>query len=151
MRIPENIEERVREAYRGVVARDGDRVSNALRGLNKDQSRKAVALAYFVCGYIVKDIFIEEPTYEDLCEMAEDIVKDESNWINLGDKETVAVFLRAAAAGDTSFTGLKPEDFVGFTFVCGGHLLATYRGEGQQWWEYLDEIWAAVESLPEPS
>jgi hypothetical protein len=30
------------------------------------------------------------------------------------------------------------------SFVCGGHLLAAFRLNGQPWSDYLDNIWTAL-------
>jgi hypothetical protein len=151
MQIDERIEEKVREAYRGVVARDGDRVTAAFRDLGEDDSKAAVGLGLFACGYIVNDVYPDGPTEADLRELARQVVKAESSWIDLGNIDAVANFLGVAAKGDTSFSGVRAEDVTGLTFVCGGHLLATYREKDKHWWDYLDAIWAAAESASDPA
>jgi len=145
MNISEAVEEKVREAYRGVVARDSERIRAALHGLNERESREALGLGLLVCGYVAKDVYPNGPTTTDLQQIAREIISGESEWVNLGSQDSVSNFLGVAVAGDTNFTGIQKDDLVGLIFVCGGHLLATYRREGQHWWEYLDEIWAAVE------
>lgn len=133
------------ESYRGVVARDGDRMVGAFHDLDDEDWQQAIALGVFVAGFIVNDVHRDGGTEEQLRELATKIVESESGWIDL-EAETVARFLAAAATGDTSFSGVPREDIIGHTFVSGGHLLATYRLEGQDWWSYLDEIEAAAEA-----
>jgi hypothetical protein len=58
----------------------------------------------------------------------------------------VATLLGVAARGDETLDRLDAGDIAGMTFVCAGHLLAWYSLEGQKWWDYLNEIWAAAEA-----
>lgn len=149
MQIDEKIEEHVREAYSAVVGRDGNQMAQAFDGLNKDDRNTALALGLFVCEYALNDTYPDGPTESDLLDLAREIVEEESSWINLGTPGDLATFLKSVARGDTSASQVREGDIAGHTFVCGGHLLATRRLKNQRWWEYLDEIWAAAQSMPE--
>ncbi len=151
MRIDPRVEEHVREAYRGVIAKNGDRMVAAFRDLNADDSATAVAYGMVVVGTVVNDAFPDGPTETELLGMARKIVDEEGDWIDLGDPHEIARLLSAAARGDTTFPGTNKADVVGHLFVSGGHLLGVYRDEGQNWWNYLEEIWHAVEAAPEPT
>lgn len=151
MRIDARIEEAVREAYRAVIAKDGDRMVRGLRGLSEDDFRTAVAYGAFVCGYVVNELFPEGLNEAELNRLAAMIIETESSWISLGSAEDIAKFLAATAKGDTTFAGVAKEDVIGHIFVCGGDLLASYRSRGQAWWDYLEEIENALEAAPEPT
>jgi hypothetical protein len=150
MQIDPRIEEQVREAYRGVIAEDGDRMVAVFRDLSEDDARTAVAYGVFVAGYIVNDVFRDGATEAELRELATKIIASESDWINLGRPDTVARLLAAASKGDTTFPGVPPEDVIGHTFVSGGYLLGVYRRKDQHWWDYLNEIWEALLAAPDP-
>lgn len=151
MRIDERIEGQVRKAFSAVVGKDGDEMVAAIRDLGEDDAQAAVGYALFVVGYIVNDAFPNGPTEPDLRSIADDVITGVSDWVRIGTVDTVATFLRAAGAGDTTFRGITQDDLPGTAFVCGGYLLARYRREDQRWWEYLNEIWAAAEAAPEPT
>lgn len=149
MRIDPGIEEHVREAYRGVVARDIDRVKAALAGLSSEEAGAALGLGLIVCSHVLADAFSDGPTSDDIQETAQRIAEDESGWVDIGSTQTISTFLDAVAKGDDSLGGLSRDDVIILTFVCGGDLLATHYEDGKEWWDYLDEIWADVEAQPE--
>ncbi|MCA2216782.1 hypothetical protein [Jidongwangia harbinensis] len=148
MEIDPRIEEHVREAYRGIIGRDGDRMVAAFHGLGADDAAKAVAYGVFVLGYIVNDVFRNGATDADLRQLAGKIIESESDWINLRGADDVAGVLRSAATGEVTFPGVPPADVIGHVFVAGGYLLGVYRRADQEWWDYLDEIWAVLLTLP---
>jgi hypothetical protein len=150
MEIDPRVEEHVREAYRGVIARDGDRMVAAFRDLNAADSAKAVAYGVFVLGYVVNDVFRDGATEAELLALAGKIIKSESDWINLRNAEDLARVLRSAAAADVTFPGVPPADVIGHVFVAGGYLLGVYRRANQEWWNYLEEIWEVLLAAPDP-
>ena len=150
MEIDPRIEEHVREAYRGVIARDGDRMVAAFRDLNAEDSAKAVAYGVFVLGYIVNDVFRDGASDTDLQTLAAKIIKSESDWINLNSADNLARVLRSAAVADVTFPGVPRGDVIGHVFAAGGYLLGVYRRADEEWWNYLDEIWAALLAAPDP-
>jgi hypothetical protein len=152
MRIDESVEEIVREAYRAVIGKDGDRLVGAFRSGSEDQARSAVAYGVFVAGYVINDVLRERVTDTQLLELAENIIESEADWVDLGDPVDLAKMLASATRGDLSFEGVVPrEDVIGNIFVSGGYLLTSYRNDDQHWWDYLNEIWAALEATPEPA
>ena len=151
MNIDPRIEEHVREAYRAVIAKDGDRMVRAFRGLGEVEAATMAAYGVFVCGYVVNDVLRDGVTEGRLRDLATKIVHSESDWIDLGSAEAVAHLLGAASRGDTSFAGVPREDVIGSIFVCGGYLLGVYRSEGKEWWDYLDVIWEELLASPEPT
>jgi hypothetical protein len=151
MRVDERIEEIVREAYRAVIAKDGDRLVSTFRGLEEEDARKAVAYGIFVCGYIVNDVFRDGAKEQELRELATKIIASEADWVDVGSPDEVAGVLGAAAKGESPFGNVPPQDAIGTVFVCGGFMLTSFRLKREHWWDYLDEIWAAAESMPERS
>lgn len=151
MRVDERIEEHVRRAFSAVVGKDGDGMVAAIRDLGEEDAKTAVGYAVFVVGYIVNNAFPDGPNQADLRSMAEDVITGVADWVKVGTVDVVAAFLGSAATGATTFEGIAQEDLPGMAFVCGGYLLARYRLKKQRWFEYLDEIWNAAETAPEPS
>jgi hypothetical protein len=141
MRLDEQVEARLRKAYSAAIAKKADDVTAALAGITNEQSITMIGLGLYVAGYIVNDIHRDGVTDEKVRALATEIVNGESDWMDLGEVEPVARFLRAAAQGDVeTITRLGPEDATGLVIVAGAHLLAYYRQEGERWHSYLDAI-----------
>ncbi|MFG3555180.1 hypothetical protein ACGGAQ_12370 [Micromonospora sp. NPDC047557] len=146
MQVDERVEGAVREAYRAVIAKDGDRLAAAFAGLNEDEAQMAVRYAVFVVGFIVKDVFRNGATEAELSELADKIIASESPWVDLGRREDLARLLAAATSGNIVASSTARADVVGNILVVGGFLLTSFRLDDQRWWDYLDEIWAAMEA-----
>lgn len=147
MDIEPQIEEHVREAYRAVIGKDGNRLVEAFRGLGDDDFRTAVHYGVLVIASVLNGL----PggwTDAQLREVAGRLVGSESDWVDLGAPGDVAAVLTAAAKGDLRFPGAPSQDLVGTIFVAGGYLLTSYRADGQTWWEHLDDVWAALLAAP---
>jgi hypothetical protein len=159
--IPRHVETKVRDAFGAVINEDWDGAAEALKGLNPDDGGVALSLALYVCGYVVDDIFLNTarsgdgvPSREELREIAEDVVTvfDESGAGTVGEVEEIVTFLQLAGEAfrdDTEpdrdpLKGLDGGRVIYLAFMCGGYLLGAYRRDeqGEQWWEYLDRIWA---------
>lgn len=150
MRIDERIEDHVRNAFSAVIARDGRKMVDALRGLDETDSRIALGLALYVCGFVVNDVYRDGATEHEVRELAEQITRSEANWVTL-DPDEVTTLLTAAATGDGTFGGLARKDVPALAFISGGHLVGAFSHDDQPWYEYLDEIWAAFEAQPQPA
>ena len=149
MQIDPEVERHVREAFGAVMAKDGARLVAAFQGLDRDQSLEAATYGIFVVGFIVNDVFRDGWTAEQLRNLAAKIVDSEKDWINLGDVGDVANLLDAAGKSNLDFPDVPREDVLGNLFVCGGYLLTSFRLDGQDWWQYLDEVWEAALAAPE--
>jgi hypothetical protein len=150
MQIDEQIEEHVREAYRGVAAEDGARIARAFEGLSPDDAATTLGYGLFVMGFVINDVLRKGATDADLDGIAQRAIETVSGWVDLGDKAAVVALLSAASKGDGSVPGVPPEDVLGNTFVLGGYLLQAYRLDSQHWWEYLDDIWAQAQATQAP-
>lgn len=149
MKIDERVEAHVRNAFNGVIARDGEQMVEALRGLDEADSLTAIGLVLYVCGFVVNDIYRTGATADEIRELADQVVRSES-WVRLRTDE-VATLLSAAATGDDTLGGLTKADIPGTATVVGGHLLGAFSHDDQPWHEYLDEIWAVLETQPDPA
>jgi hypothetical protein len=144
MPVNSQVEERMRKAYSGAVAKDSDIVARALDGISKADTGTLIAMGLYVVGFIANDIYRDGPTDEEYQELAVKISDKESDWIDLN-RDSVAGFLKVAATGDATLGGLDGEDLTGLAIVCGAHLLSYYRLDDQRWYQYLDEIWDSYE------
>ncbi|GAA5198430.1 hypothetical protein GCM10023322_71840 [Rugosimonospora acidiphila] len=146
MPINSQVEERLRKAYSGAIAKDPDAVAGALDGISKEDTASLITMGLYVSGFVANDIYRDGPTDEDFRELASKISEKESDWIDL-DRASVAEFLKVAVTGDVTLGGLGGEDVTGLAVVCGAHLLSYYRLDDQRWYQYLDEIWDSYEQI----
>jgi len=151
VRIDERVEEIVREAYRAVIAKDGDRLVAAFRGVSEEDAQTAVRYGVFVAGFIVNDVLRKGAREGELTELAQRIVASEEDWVDLGSVQDLASLLGGAARGDLAYGGVPSENVIGNIFISGGFLLTSFRLKEQRWWDYLNEIWSAAEAAPEPA
>lgn len=161
MEIPRHVEKKVRDAFGAVINEDWDGVAEALRTMDSQESAVALGLAVYACGYVVDDIFLNTaksgdgiPSREELRELASGIINvlAERGAGVIGDVDEVATFLEIGGErfrddsepGPDSLKGLDGKSVIYLAFMCGGYLLAVFRkdDQGEQWWEYLDRIWA---------
>lgn len=141
MPVDQRAEERLRAAFSGAVGRKPEKISAALAGVPQSKSQAVIGLALYVVGSVINDATGAAATDDAVRDIAEQLVTGESDWIDVGDIDTVVRFLKAASAGDiTAVNRLDTEDLVGLSVVAGAHLLAHYRKEDQRWYQYLDEI-----------
>lgn len=149
MRIDPDVEAHLREAFAAVIAKDGDRMVTAFRGLDQEQSVEAARYAIFVVGFVVNDVFRKGWTEKQVGDLAAKVVQSEGSWIDLGSADEVARLLDAAGKGDLTFPGVPREDVMGHIVVCGAFLLTSFRLDGQHWWDYLNEVWEAALAAPD--
>lgn len=151
MKIDPRIERHVRQAYGAVATKDGAAIAPSFEGLSSQDSAIALGYGLFVVGFIVNDVLRDGVTDEALDGIARRAAESTSSWIDLGARSALVALMRAASKGDASIPDMPVEDLVGLTFVLGGYLLQAYRLDGQHWWEYLDDIWAQAEAMPDPA
>jgi hypothetical protein len=141
MTVNRRVEEPLRKAYSAAIGKNSAEVAAALEGVSHEDSLRLVGLGLYVTGYIVNDINRDGITDDNLRKLAIEIIDGEADWMDLGNPDHVARFLKAAANGDLGEVNrLGAEDVTGLVIVAGAHLLAHYRQDGERWYRYLDAI-----------
>lgn len=121
-----------------------DRMSDDAR---TDVIGHAAVIAWFIT---VDDNGGKVPSPDDLRETAEDAaaVEDRAKL----SVETVYTYLSQCVFGDVSpFDALSLADAKRMPFIVAGNLLASVRRDGEEWYEYLDRVEAAIAAAPEPA
>lgn len=153
MQIDEQVEEHLREAYRGAVAEDQVRMLGAFGSLSAEDGGKALTYGLFVVSYILHDVVEgedeETPTNEDLEGVAERAAEASAGWADLDQTEILA--LLRSCAGNEMPSGIPQEDVLRYTAYLGAYLLQSYRADEEEWWDYLDAIWEELQTTPEPT
>lgn len=147
MRIDDQLEPLVREVLDAAVKRDGDRLDAALDAFtDQSQQRMGLELLVAIARYVLLDLYQgQRPGDEQVHELADQIAEMES-WSTLPADEIRSFLL--LLLGDTSET-VDPDAAVLLPFVVTATLLSSRRRpEGQHWFNYLDQVEAALEAAP---
>lgn len=153
MRIDPSFEEPARELFGFAIRAELEQFAEKLRSLDEERLTGALRLAVLVAGRLVLDVTEgEQPSDADLRKMAETAAEVETRYSL--DEEKVHTFLARGVFGDAALEEVfSPVDVATVPFLVTGNLLGSYTSidEGQEWWEYLDQIEAAIEAAAEPS
>jgi hypothetical protein len=147
MRINEHVEPLVREALDAAVKREGDRLDAALDAFSDEsQRRTGLELVHAIARYVLLDLYQgQHPSHEQVQALADKIAEMES-WSTLPADEIRSFLL--LLLGDTERT-VDPDAAVLLSFVVAAALLSSRRRpEGQWWFNYLDQVEAALETQP---
>ncbi|KXK59781.1 hypothetical protein AWW66_22415 [Micromonospora rosaria] len=146
MRIDDRVEHLVREALHWVVKRDAESLDAALAAFVDEKTRReSLELLVAVAGFVLIDLHQGRPNHAQVQVVAEKVAHMEA-WANITSDE-VAVFMNAILAGRSLAEDLRTEDVVVLAFVVAGSLLSSRElPEGQWWFDYLDQVEAAIEA-----
>jgi hypothetical protein len=148
--IDDQVEPRVREALTAVAKKDPERLQQAIGAFSDDEAIiKGIRLAAAVALFALHDAHDgRKPTDAELAEIAEDMEEDE-DWTDVTSDE-IKKFLTAAYDKVQLDQVLPMERVIVLAFVIAANLVASYRGDDEQWWDYLDRAEAVIEATPEP-
>lgn len=152
MKIDDKVEPLVRDALHGAIKHDIDRLDTSLKAFRDEASRrKATQLLVAVCGYVLVDLYGgQKPNDEQIQALAEQVTRSEGGWSGLDDPSEIAAFIRLAL-GDGS-QHVEPDAGVLMIFVVTARLLAGRpMPEGKWWFNYLDQVEAALENPVNPA
>lgn len=150
MKIDARVEAIVRKALTGVVQRDNDKFASAIASFPDENAvaegiRLAVALALFV----LLDQYGRTPTDVEIRAVSEKVVEME-DWTDVTTDEVVAVI--AAAFNHVAADQVLPmQRVVIVSYIVAGNLVSSCHKKGEEWWDYLDRIEAAIEAAPDPA
>lgn len=141
----------VRELIGAALRVELDKLDADLDRMLDDARTDAIGHAAVIAWFVtVDDNDGKVPSAEDLRAVAEDAADIEDR-VNLS-ADAIHTYLSKCVFGDVSpFDALSAEDARRLPFIVAGNLLASVRADGEEWYEYLDRVEAAVAAAPEPS
>jgi hypothetical protein len=144
VKIDDRIEAMVREGLQSAVRRDVDRLDRAMKAFPDEASRAAAAhLMMSISAYVMTDLYGGKPPTDDQVRALAAKVAETEDWSNLPANE-VAEFMRLVL-GDQSIQ-LDPVSAGLLAFVVTASLLiGRPMPEGKHWFNYLDQVEAALE------
>lgn len=144
--LDDRVEPLVRNALSAAAAQDPDRLADAMLAFSDAVALiKGIRLAAAVAVLVVTDLHHgKRPTAAELAEVAADIAAAE-DWTDITADEIV-ILLTAAYDGKRVDDLLPMDRVIAMSFVVTASLLASYRDDGEQWWDYLDRAEAIIEA-----
>lgn len=151
MQINSGVEELTRKLFGYAIRAELDDLQTQLRALDQATMTEALRLAVMVAGAVVLDVTEgKRPSDADLRKMASTAASVEKRYAL--DEDKVYTYLARSVFGDVPLEeALGATDVASVPFLVTGNLLGSYTHEGQKWWEFLDQIEAAIEAAPDPA
>lgn len=114
-----------------------------IQAVGDEAYREAIGMCVYAAAYVAVDVSGRWPTSADVREIAR-VVADEETRYPL-DSGEVRDFLGGAALGFTELDQAlgSMEEAVTVPVLITASLLRRFCPHGQEWFEYLDEIWSA--------
>lgn len=154
MKIDPKTEQPTRELFGFAIRAELDPFQAKLADFPDGQSvRDALQLALAVAAGVVVEVCDgAEPTDADLRKLAQTAAAVEQRY-ELTEDEVYAYLSRCVFGGEPPTDVFSAEDAVRLPFLITGHLLGAYThiDRGQHWPEYLDQVEAAIEAVPDPA
>jgi hypothetical protein len=150
VKIDSRVEPLVREALAALIKADADRFARALAAFGDQETGTAGSrLAVVVAFHVLLDRYGGQPAPEEVRALAEQVAELE-DWTDLTADE-IELFIGAYFAGTSVDTVMPIERAVLVSFVLAANLLASYRRDGEWWFDHLDRVEAALEAASSPS
>lgn len=147
MKIDMRVEPLVREALGAAIKHDIDRLDNALDAFSDESTRRdGLVLLFAIARLVLHDLYEGRNPTDDQVQDFADFIAEAVSWAALPAEEIRNFLL--LLLGDGSMT-VNPEMYIVLVFVVTATLLSFRRKpEGQWWFNYLDQVEAALEALP---
>ncbi|MQA01693.1 MAG: hypothetical protein GEV07_02800 [Streptosporangiales bacterium] len=151
MSIDPAIEGPTRKLFGHALRAEFEDFQKTLMALDGEKLTSAMQLAANIAAVAVIDACGgESPSDSDLREVAATISEAEDRY-SLTVDELHTYLAKGVFGGEALDQYFAPDDVVRLPFVLAAGVLGAYRDEGEDWWEYLDQIEAAIEAAPEAS
>jgi hypothetical protein len=145
VKIDDRIEAMVREGLQSAVRRDAERLDRAMRAFPDEAARVAGAqLLMAISAYTLVDLYGgQRPTDEQVEALAAKVAQTE-DWSHLlaGD---IAGFMRLVLGDQSAQLDPVAAGILAFV-VTGSVLIGRPMPEGKHWFNYLDQVEAALEA-----
>lgn len=143
--IDPKIEEPTREMLGHAIRGELQDLSTLILAVGNERYRQAIGLCLTAAAYVAVDVTGRWPTDADVREIAR-LISERGTEIKL-DQADVYDYLSGAALGFRPLPEAVGGDLPAaiLPLLVTGSLLFRFRPEGQEWWDYLDQIWSAYE------
>lgn len=145
MIVDPKIEQQARQMLGHAIRHELDDLAALIRTMGDKAFLAAIDLCVFAAGYIAIDVCEQWPTEADLRELAR---RAEQSVTRLDiTKEQIYELMSRVALGNEMLNDVFDVQGVGTVpLYTTANLLLKFGPREKEWWEYLDQIWNAVEA-----
>lgn len=116
-----------------------------MRTVGNEAYKKVIGLCVAAAEYVAVDVSGRWPTDGDLHQVARSTVKEETR-LDLSEDDVYNYLSRTALNHEPLEEALgSMEKAASLPVLITGSMLVTFRPREKEWWEYLDQIWDAIE------
>jgi hypothetical protein len=146
MRIEPKVEKPTRDMLGHAIRGEVDDLATLIHAVGGDIYRESIGMCLAVCAYISIDISGRWPTDADVHQIAHNTAENETR-LNLPETD-IRNYLSRAVLGFEPFDRAlgAVEAAASLPVIVTGSMLFIFRPRGQDWWDYLDTIEAALEA-----
>jgi hypothetical protein len=144
--IDRKVEEPTRDMLGHAIRGEMQDLAALIQSVGDERYRQVLGLCLVAAAYAAVDVSGRWPTDADLREIARVVVEHETE-VQL-DQADVYDYLSGAALGFKPLPEALGDEVSAATlpvFITGS-MLFTFKPKGQEWWDYLDQIWGAYET-----
>lgn len=149
MRIDPKAEQLTRDLFGHALRAEDEDFQGRLAGADAETVSDGIRLAATIAAYVAIDACGgEKPSDDDLRTIAANLAEADEHYALSAD-EVQTYLVKGVFGGQAIHELLPSEDAVRLPFIIGVYLVSGYHDDNQAWWDYLDEVEAAIEAAPE--
>ena len=146
MRIDPKIEQQTRTMLGHAIRDQLDSLADVIQAGGNKTFTASIPLCVLASAYIAINVSERWPTDDDLQEIAKNAAESGVTQLDISQQEIYEYLSRVALGSAGLDAVFSPERSGTIPLFATANLLLTFCPRGKDWWEYLDQIWAAAET-----
>jgi hypothetical protein len=144
MGIDPKTEQPTRKMLGHAIRHELDDLAALVKAQGNDALLGSIPLCLFASAYIAIDVSDRWPTDADLREIAKSAAESVTR-LDITEQEIYEYLSRVALGSEKLDDVFSVEGLATVPLFATANLLLTFCPREKEWWEYLDQIWAAAE------
>jgi len=145
MRIHPQVEKPTRKMLGHAIRQELDELAAMILDVGNEDFFGSIPLCLLASAYIVIDVNGQWPADADLRAIAK-TVSESADRLDISKQRLYEYLSRVAFGAEKVEEVFSTEDIVIIPIYATASLLVTFCPSEKHWWEYLDQIWDAVEA-----
>jgi hypothetical protein len=144
MGIDRKVEQATRTMLGHAIRHELDELAALMRTIGNETLLRGLPLCLLASAYIAIDVCERWPTDADIHEIAKNAAESVTR-LDISEEEIYVYLSRIALGSEKLDDVFSAEGIVTVPLYATANLLLTFCPREKDWWEYLDQIWDAVE------
>ena len=150
MGIDRKVEQAARTMLGHAIRHELDDLAAVMRTAGNETLVGSIPLCLFASAYIAIDVCERWPTDADVREIAKNAAESVTR-LDISEQEIYEYLSRVALGSEKLDDVFSAEGIATVPLYATANLLLTFCPREKDWWEYLDQIWDAVEAAERTS